>query len=175
MKLDMKVKGLDKAKHILNAAAMFDAAYRGIQRRGAARQGLNESGTNADVKVSLAKGGRDIGPNDDDAKNAAVAWLAVKEAFLRMQTDKKPPSMGLVKSEAAKAWRAAGAAVDKSTLERIEDSKDKDGNVIEVSKGYAKARAVARDMPDDQSIVYRDTGQLISDYANKGGLQLIDK
>ena len=175
MKMDMTVKGMGKAKHILAASAMFDAAYRGVEMRAAARKGPGESGTNADVKQGLADGGRDIGPNDEDGKKAAEAYVAIKESFLRMQSEKKPPSRASVNQQAMKAWRAAGDAVNKNTLKRIEASKDKDGSVIEVSPEYAKARAAARSMPDDQSIVYRDSGQLIADHANRGGLQVIKK
>lgn len=168
MKIDFQAKGLDKARNMMDALGKMGAAHRAISLGAMSRKGEGESGTNADVKENLALGGRDIGPNEEDARMAAEAYVKQAEKFMRMQTDaKKPPSAQAANQASKLALKMAADVVSGILVERVEKSEDKDGKVVEVSEDYAKWRSGKFSMPDDQMIVFRASGQLLSNLASK--------
>jgi len=175
VRIDFKATGPNKAQNMMNALGKMGAAYRGIEMHGLGRQGQGERGTNADVKEWLAEGGRDIGPNDEDAKKAAEEYVKVAEMFLRQQTDKKPPSAQAANMASAKAFRDAATVVQKILAGRVDKGEDKDGNVKEVTEAYAKARAAKYGIPDSTSEILKASGQLLANLQGQGGLKLVKK
>jgi len=171
----------------------------GVELHGVDRKGKNEKGTNADIKEYLAEGGRDLGPNEADAKKAAEEYVKVVQRYLKSITQRiKPmPRLGTkahaaaVKRQArvkkaqakgkkgasmadARAFKKAGKAVAALITARMEKSEDMHGQVIPVTQDYAAQRALDTDMPDDTYIVFRRSGQLLANYA-AGRLKLIKK
>jgi hypothetical protein len=176
VRIDFKTKGLKKARNIMLALGKMGAAYRAIEMHGKQRQGEGERGTNADVKDYLAEGGRDLGPNEDDAHKAAVAYVAQAEKFLRLQQDvKKPPSAQAANQASAKAFTNAARVVQRILADRVDKSEDQDGTAEKVTAPYAKARAAEYGIPDDQSQVFKASGQLLANLQGTGGLKLKKK
>ena len=171
----------------------------GVELHGVNRKGEKERGNNTDVYQGLKDQGRDLGPNDKDGLAAATEYVKVVQRYLKSITQRiKPmPRLGTkahaaavrrqarVKKAQAKgkkgaawadtrAFRKAGKAVMANVTKRMEKSQDKDGNVTKVSEKYAKWRAAKFDVPEDQSLVFRASGQLLANYA-AGRLKLIKK
>lgn len=170
MLIEFKTKGLKKARNMMLALGKMGAAYRGIEFPATSRKGPGEKGTNADVIDHLREGGRDIGPNEDDAQKAAEAYVKHAEIFMRQQRDvKKPPSAAKANEASAKAFRAAGAIVQKILVARVDKGEDMNGQVIPVDPAYAKARAAQHEMVDDVNVVLKASGQLDADLARATG------
>ncbi len=176
MRIDFKTKGLKKARNMMLALGKMGAAYRGIEMHGRQRQGAGERGTNADVKENLALGGRDLGPNDDDAQKAALEYVRVANQFMRQQVDTaKPPSAQAANMASAKAFRKCATIVQRILADRVDKSEDKDGQADKVGDKYSKARAAKYGIPDDQMQVFKASGQLLANLQGSGGLKLVKK
>jgi hypothetical protein len=175
MMLDMKVTGLKSARRMMAFMAFLGAEYRGIEKVGKTRSSMFGYGitTNADVQEFLAEGGRDLGPAEDDAENAAQAYVDTVMKHLTFMKKGKVNVPAAERQAQAKALRAAAMAVSKIMVNRIEKSEDMDGPADEVTEEYAKARARKFSMSDDQSQAFKASGQLLADYAGRGGLRLV--
>ena len=167
MRVDFKATGLNRAKNMSFALGGFIASHSGIEVGATSRKGKGETGTNANVTDSLADGGRDLGPSEDDGKKVAEAWVKRCEAFTRMQKDTpKPPSQQAVNQASGFALHRAADIIAKIMTDRIDASEDKNGNVIEVKDTYAKARAAKYSMADNTSEVFKASGQLLANFAS---------
>jgi hypothetical protein len=199
MRIQIRDQGLPEAVEMMALIGNLGSDIQGVELHGLARKGANEKGTNADVKEYLAEGGRDLGPNDADAKKAAEAYVAVVQRYLKSITQRvKPmPRLGTkahaaaVKRQArvkkaqakgkkgasqadARAFRKAGKAVAAIIAKRIEKGEDMNGQVKPVGQDYAAQRALQHSMPDDTHIVFIRSGQLLANYA-AGRLKLVKK
>ena len=199
MRIQIRDQGLPEAVEMMSLIGNLGSDIQGIELHGVNRKSENERGTNADIKAYLAEGGRDLGPNDDDAKKAAEAYVKVVTRYLKSITQRiKPmPRLGTkahaaaVKRQArvkkaqkkgkkgasmadARAFKKAGKLVAKIIADRIEKGEDMHGQVKPVGQDYAAQRAMDMGMPDDTHIVFIRSGQLLANYA-AGRLKLIKK
>ncbi len=172
--IDMKVTGMKTAARMMRFMAFLGAEYRGIEKRGRTRESTFGYGieTNADVKEYLAEGGRDLGPNDEDAEDSAKAYVAAVMKHLSFMKKGKVNVTAAAKQAQAKSLRAAALAVSKNWVARIEGNEDKDGNSDEVTPEYAKVRARKYSMTDSTSVIFKASGQLLADLAGRGGFKL---
>lgn len=197
MRIQIRDQGLPEAVEMMSLIGNLGSDIQGIELHGVNRKGENERGTNADIKAYLAEGGRDLGPNDDDAKKAAEAYVKVITRYLKSITQRTKPMPRLgtkahaaaVKRQArvkkaqakgkkgasmadARAFKKAGKAVMALITARMEKSQDKDGRVTPVDPDYAKARERKYGIPKGE--VFKARGELLANYA-AGRLKLIKK
>ncbi len=171
------------------------SVYQGIELHGVNRK--SGKGNNSDVYQGLKDQGRDLGPNEADAKKAAVEYVKVITRYLKSITQSTKPMAPLsaragaaaakrqarVKKAQAKgakgasmadarAYKKAGKAVMAAITARMEKNQDKNGTVTPVDPDYAKTRERKYGIP--KSEVFKAQGELLANYA-AGRLKLIKK
>ena len=199
MRIQIREQGIPEAVELMSVIGHLGSDIQGVELHGVARKGAGEKGDNAQLKGYLADGGRDLGPGDEDAKEASIEYAKIITRYLKTITQRiKPmPALGtraraaaakrqarVKKAQAkgkvgaamaeARAYKRAEKLVGKLIADRMEDSEDKNGNVQPVDPDYAKERAKKFGVPDDPGQVFKASGQLLANYAS-GRAKIVKK
>ena len=184
MKVEVKTRGFNSMTSAIAYMARLGAKPRGVSMLGRTR---NENGNinNSDVIQYLKDGGRDTTLTKEDSnilggivsrtfmERLRILTASFNKGFDTPKglTAAKAQGMKVANAAASSALMAAGRRAKEIILERLENSQTNDGNQSEVTIPYAQARASKYGVPNDTSLVFKASGQLI-DNVSSGFLKL---
>jgi hypothetical protein len=166
MNILFEANGMEEASAAMQKINSFLASRspRGVRLHGKTRN-ENASLTNDDVLRFLKEQGRTAGEKTD-ADDKIIAQAFEREAERRLDllnTAAAENVEGVARAARAAAFMAAGKAFTDIIRQRLENSLNADGSkAANVSEKYAEWRAKKYGMPADPSVVYRASGQLLS-------------
>jgi hypothetical protein len=173
MQLDLKMSGDKRAMKLMKYMQKLGSTVKGAEYRGRKRSGEHDQKglNNAQVIEYLKDGGRDIDKfNSDEADKIVGEYaLEIERRMQRITEGKNDITVAQVFADEAAAYRKAVKAALEMYQARIEAGKDADGNTKPVTKEYAKWRANTFGVPNDTSLLFKASGQLLSDVAPEPG------